>query len=93
MRRSKQLAGAASGAFASASPPTLAPIESSAEFLSAYQDHRGRRFTAEEQEIAWAASLWAAVHNARWEALHGDPPVSGAAVAAQAAERLRRAGA
>jgi len=85
------LAGAASGAFASASPPTLAPIESSAAFLSAYQDHRGRRFTAEEQEIAWAAGLWAAAHNARWEALHGDPPVSGAAVAAQAAERLRRA--
>jgi hypothetical protein len=87
------LAGAASGAFASDSPPTLAPIGSSAAFLAAYQDLRGRRFTAEEQEIAWAASLWAAAHNARWEALHGDPPVSGDAVRAQAAERLRRANA
>ena len=87
------LAGAACGAFASASPPTLAPIESSAAFLTAYQDLRGRRFTAEEQQVAWAASLWPAAHNARWEALHGDTPVSGDAVLAQAVERLRRAGA
>ncbi len=85
------LVGAASGAFSSASPTTLAPIESSAAFLAAYQELRGRRFTAEEQEIAWAASLWPAAHNARWEALHGDPPVSCDAVRAQAAQRLRRA--
>jgi hypothetical protein len=87
------LVGAACGAFSSASPTTLAPIESSAAFLAAYQDLRGRRFTVEEQEIAWAASLWRAAHNARWEALHGDPPVSCDAVRAQAAERLRRANA
>jgi hypothetical protein len=87
------LAGAASGAFASASPPTLAPIDSSAAFLDVYQDLRGRRFSAHEQEIAWAASLWPAAHNARWEAVHGDPPVACEAVLAQAAERLRRANA
>ncbi|MCK1815538.1 hypothetical protein MTQ13_14840 [Streptomyces sp. XM4011] len=87
------LTGAASGAFASISPPTLAPVESSAAFLETYQELRGRRFSAEEREIAWAASLWPAVHNARWEALHGDPPVACEAVPAQAAERLRRANA
>ncbi|HEY4455687.1 MAG TPA: hypothetical protein VGN81_15350 [Pseudonocardiaceae bacterium] len=87
------LVGAACAAFASDSPPTLAPIESSAAFLAGYQDFRGRRFTAAEQEVAWAASLWTAAHNARWEALHGEPPVSGAAVRAQASERLRRANA
>jgi hypothetical protein len=87
------LAGAACGAFASASQPTLAPVESSAAFLAAYQDLRGRRFTAQEQEIAWAASLWPAAHNARWEAMHGDTPVSCDALRAQAAERLRRANA
>jgi hypothetical protein len=87
------LAGAACGVFANASPTTLAPVESSAAFLAAYQDRRGNRFTAEEQEIAWAASLWVAAHNARWEALHGDAPVSCDAVRAQAAERLRRANA
>jgi len=86
------LAGAASGAFASSGPPTLAPIESSEAFLGAYQDFRGRLFAAVEQEIAWAASLWMAAYNV-WEALHGDTPLSGDALRAQAAERLRRANA
>ena len=81
------LAGAASGAFASAGPPTLAPIESSEAFLAAYQDIRGRLFTAVEQQIAWAASLWMAAYNV-WE---GVTPLSGDALRAQAAERLRRA--
>jgi hypothetical protein len=86
------LAGAASGAFASAGPPTLAPIESSAAFLVVYQDIRGRLFTAVEQEIAWAASLWMAAYNL-WEAPYADTPVPGDALRAQAAERLRRANA
>src|SRR6266536_3426409 len=87
------LAGAASGSFASAGPPTLAPIESSEAFLVAYQDIRGRLFTAVEQEIAWAASVWMAAYNAREEALHGHAPVCRDALRAQAAERLRRANA
>ena len=87
------LAGAASGSFASAGPPTLAPIESSAAFLVTYQDIRGRLFTAVEQEIAWAASVWMAAYNARELALHGATPVSGDALRAQAAQRLRRANA
>ena len=86
------LVGAACGAFPSVSPPTLAPIDSSAAFLAAYQRFRGRRFTLPELEVAWAASLWPAVHNARWEAVHGDPPVALAAVREQAAERLRLGG-
>jgi hypothetical protein len=85
------LAGAASGAFASDGPPTLAPVESSEAFLVAYQDIRGRSFTAVEQEIAWAASVWMAAYNAREEALHGASPVCRDALRAQAAERLRRA--
>jgi hypothetical protein len=87
------LAGAASGSFASSGPPTLAPIESSGAFLAAYQDIRGRLFTAVEQEIAWAASLWMAAYNAREEALHDAAPVCRDALRAQAAERLRRASA
>ena len=58
-----------------------------------YQDIRGRWFTAVELEIAWAASLWMAGYNAREHALHGDTPLSGDALRAQAAERLRRASA
>jgi hypothetical protein len=86
------LAGAASAVFGrAAGPNTLAPIESSEAFLTAYQDSRGRLFTAAEQEIAWAASLWPTAHNARWEVLHGDVPVCGDALRAQGAERLRRA--
>jgi hypothetical protein len=87
------LVGAASGSFASAGPPTLAPVESSEAFLAAYQDIRGRLFTAVEVEIAWAASLWMAAYNAREEALHGDTPVGRDALRAQAAERLHRANA
>jgi hypothetical protein len=84
------LVGAASGAFASSGLPTLAPIESSEAFLVAYQDVRGRLFTAAEQEIAWAASVWMDAYNV-WESLHGGTPLSGDALRAQAAERLRRA--
>ena len=85
------LAGAASGSFASSGPPVLAPIESSEAFLATYQNLRGRMFTAAEQEIAWAASVWMAAYNAREEALRGDPPAGRAALRAQAARRLRRA--
>ena len=83
--------GAASGSFASAGPPTLAPIESSEAFLVAYQDIRGRLFTAVELEIAWAASVWLAAYNAWEQALHGGTPLPDDALRTQAAERLRRA--
>jgi hypothetical protein len=85
------LAGAASGSFASAGPPMLAPVESSEAFLVAYQDIRGRLFTEVEVQVAWAASVWMAAYNAREEALHGHTSVGGDALRAQAAERLRRA--
>ncbi len=87
------LAGAAAGAFSNVSPPSLVPIESTAAFLETYQECRRRRFSAEELEIAWAGSMWTPVHNARWEVLHEDAPVSVEAVRVQAAERLCRAGA
>jgi len=85
------LAGAASGAFASDGPPLLAPIDSSAAFLEAYQDFRRRSFTAVERQIAWAASLWTAAYNAREEALSWDTSAGRDALRVQAAERLRRA--
>ncbi|RJL35592.1 hypothetical protein [Bailinhaonella thermotolerans] len=85
------LAGAASGSFASSGPPTLAPIESSEAFLMAYQDLRGRSFTPEELEVAWAAGVWMAAYNAREMALCGGSPAGGDALRAQAPERLRRA--
>lgn len=87
------LVGAASGSFAGARPATLAPIDSSEAFLAAYQETRGRAFTTEETEVAWAASLWTAAHNARWEALHGDTPVASEALVSQSDVRLDRANA
>ncbi len=70
------LAGPAAGAFASNEVPTLAPLESSGAFLGAYQARRGRRFSTEDTEVAWAASLWTAVHNARADYRCGTPAVA-----------------
>jgi hypothetical protein len=86
------IAGFACGAFASWGQPTLAPVASSAAFLDAYQAAR-RSFTDEETEVAWAASLWLAVHNARAEILADQPPIALTAFREQGEERLRRAGA
>jgi hypothetical protein len=52
----------------------------------------GLRLT-DGREVAWAASLWLAVHNARAELLSGSPLVAFRAVQQQGSERLRRAGA
>lgn len=88
------LVGAAAGAFATAEIPTLAPIESSAAFVEAYEEARGRSLSHVEREIAWAASLWPAIHNARAQFLWWpDNRVAYDALAAQADERLRLAGA
>ncbi|HEX3787674.1 MAG TPA: phosphotransferase [Pseudonocardiaceae bacterium] len=87
------LVGAASAVFPKMGPALLPPIDSTEAFLAAYQDARSHLFTAEEQQIAWAASLWPAAHDIRWEALHGYTAVSGKALWTQAAERLRRANA
>jgi hypothetical protein len=83
------LVGAASGSFANSSQPTLAPVASSEAFLAAYQDFR-RPFSSAELEVAWAASLWPAAHNARWETLHGQARLATTALLEQAPERLRR---
>ena len=87
------LVGAASGAFSSGDTPTLAPVDSSAAFLDAYELARGRRFTADEREVAWAASLLPAVHNARGETIYASPPAASTALRQQAAARLALAGA
>ena len=86
------IAGSAAGAFASYGQPTLAPVAGSAAFLEAYQEIRGP-FDDQEIEVAWASSLWLALHNARAETLYDSPPLALTAVREQSAERLRLAGA
>lgn len=85
--------GAAAGSFASTDVPTLAPLVSSEVFLEAYQHAARRRLSPDEVEVAWAASLHPAAHNARGEIVVGSPLVAAAALREQAPERLRRAGA
>jgi hypothetical protein len=87
------LVGAASGAFSSAETPKLAPLASSEAFLAAYQQERGTAFTEDELEVAWAASLWPALHNARAEILWNHPPVALTALLDQAEARLQRSAA
>ncbi|QXE34507.1 hypothetical protein KQY30_09625 [Streptomyces sp. GMY02] len=87
------IAGAASGTFASTEHPTLASVDSSAAFLDAYQHTRGRAFTDEERQVAWAASVWPTAHNARTEILYDKPPIALHALRNQADERLTRAAA
>ena len=90
------LAGAASGAFprVAGQPPALPPIRSSEVFLAAYQRARGRQFSVEEQQVAWATSVWPAAHNGRWEALMDDGVAAcRISLDLQAQDRLRRAAA
>jgi aminoglycoside phosphotransferase (APT) family kinase protein len=87
------IVGAASGAFASAEVPSLVPIESSRIFIASYEAARGRSFTEDELEIAWAASMWPALHNSRGEYLFRSDAVSSLAVIDQAEERLNLANA
>ena len=87
------IAGLAAATFPSDRQPVVAPLDTSARFLAEYQAARGVRFDAEEIEVAWAAGLWLAAHNARMEAVYDKPPLVIAALRVQAEERLRRAGA
>ena len=85
------IAGTAAGVFASHTQPTLAPLASSTAFLEAYQRERGAQFSREEEEIAWAASLWVALHNARDELIYDRPRLSFERLEQQRADRLARA--
>lgn len=87
------LAGAAAATFPSGDQPVLAPVEASERLMATYQEAAGRTFTQEETEVAWAAGLWLAAHNARMELLYDRPLLAVTAVEAQLTERLRRAGA
>src|SRR5262245_10878731 len=86
------IAGSAAGIFAiHGKQPTLAPLESSEAFLSAYESERGG-FSPSETEIAWAASIWEALHDARNELIHDLPRLSFERLRAERVERLTRAG-
>ena len=85
------LAGSAAGIFASHGATTLAPLESSAAFLRAYEGERGAPFSPSETEIAWAASIWEALHDARDELSYDRPKLNYERLKAERVERLTRA--
>lgn len=82
------LVGTASGVFATYGSPILAPIESSAAFIDAYEAARGNALSPFEREIAWAASVGVALHNARDELIFDLPRLSYEGLEVQRAERL-----
>jgi hypothetical protein len=54
---------------------------------------REETFSSYEREVAWAASIWVALHNARDELIFGRPRVTYPLLEAQHEERLDRANA
>ena len=85
------LVGAAAAAFATQGLPTLAPVDASERFVAVYERERGRSFTDEEREVAWATGLWLATHGARMELVEDRPRLLLDALAREAVERLARA--
>jgi Ser/Thr protein kinase RdoA (MazF antagonist) len=86
------IAGSAAGIFSiHGKEARLAPLESSEAFLQAYESERGVRFSPRETEIAWAASIWEALYNARNELISNLPKLSYERLKAELAERLTRA--
>ena len=70
-----------------------ASVEVTQRFLVAYAQARGRPWTADEREVAWAAGLWVAAFRARESRLEDRGEGFADLVRQDAPERLRRAGA
>lgn len=51
--------------------PRIAPVVDGKRVLAAYQAARGRAFTEDEVEVAWAASAWVACYTAAMEHVQG----------------------
>jgi len=87
------IVGLASAKFAITPDNAGASLAETSDFLGAYAIARGHLWTREEQELAWAASLWVMAYNAKGEAIDEAVGPATAILFAQRDERLRRAGA
>ncbi|MDQ6673138.1 MAG: phosphotransferase, partial [Chloroflexota bacterium] len=70
-----------------------ATIEGTERFLVAFEQARGRPWSADEREAAWAAGLWVAAFHARLSRFEDRGEGFADLVRRDAPERLRRAGA
>ncbi|WP_084127013.1 hypothetical protein [Demequina sp. NBRC 110054] len=70
----------------------IADVATGDRVLVAYEAARGRAFTVEEREVAWAATAWLASYNAAFEHLHGAPGEVTARLLIDGEERLALAG-
>jgi Phosphotransferase enzyme family len=87
------IAGLAAAVFAAGGDPgdpgQHATVAQGEQFLAAYERARGRPWTADEREVAWASGAWVTAFNAKKDTVRGGPPAQ--ALAAEIADRLRRA--
>jgi hypothetical protein len=83
------IAGLAAAVFPAVHAGSEATVNETESFLAAYASTRGRPFTPDEIEIAWAAGLWNRSFDAKKQVAVGEPPRS--LTPDEARERLRRA--
>ena len=72
--------------------PRIAPVAEGRQVLAAYQAASGRRFTPDEEEVAWAASTWVGCVSAALEHLDGAAGPVTHQIMTDGAVRLRLAG-
>lgn len=85
------LVGFAAALLSTVSVDELATVEDTERFLVAYCRARGRKFSADELQRAWAAGVWTRAYDAKYQHAVGAPITS--LSESEARERLRRAGA
>jgi hypothetical protein len=85
------LVGFAAALYSTVSADELATVEDTERFLVAYCHARGREFSADELERAWAAGVWTRAYDAKYQHAVGQPIT--ALSEDEARERLRRTGA
>ncbi|MEV6612260.1 phosphotransferase [Kutzneria sp. NPDC051319] len=83
------LAGFAAALCSTVTADELATVEDTERFLIAYCHERGREFSADEVERAWAAGVWTRVYDAKYQHAVGRPVTS--LTENEARERLCRA--
>jgi hypothetical protein len=72
-------------------PGEAASIDQTEQFLSTYEQVRGRPWTPAEREACWAAGLWVRAFNAKKDAVGGGGPQLDR-LSYEAAQRARDAG-